>query len=290
LKSLSLSYSDYRCDYYSRQLTLKAQPACSQKELLSSPPNRQTELHEHQVKPAATMASTRTPKSLTSFLNLPAEMRVEVYTYILPQDSTIDLRDSVACIPPALLSVCRLIRKEAQPIYYGQNTFRGAVGPFRGPPMAYQFPVMYLSTSSEDENSLIGRLSSHPKNVNTMITNLEICWTEEESYFRREASAAIRLISESTVHRGVRRRPQDRITGDMAIRQTVRGSALVHCRQLRMHGVRLDKVKCVAPKAENQDEEASIMVQGFDVGEFNFQKVWKAVMEEVLPGFIKKLE
>ncbi|KAK4544193.1 hypothetical protein LTR36_004403 [Oleoguttula mirabilis] len=61
-------------------------------------------------------------------LKLAAELRNNIYELVLIADSPIDTRDKKAAKVPALLSTCKHMRYEAAAIYYGQNTFSGAVG------------------------------------------------------------------------------------------------------------------------------------------------------------------
>lgn len=62
----------------------------------------------------------------TSFLDLPPEIRVEVYSYAIVERHPVQIliyRSKVLVPEPDLLVTCRLIRKEAMPIFYGSNTF-----------------------------------------------------------------------------------------------------------------------------------------------------------------------
>ena len=66
-----------------------------------------------------------------SLLTLPAELRDEIYTLVLKQETPLESvsyvirngwRDSYLR-PPALAQICRQIRQEAIPIFYSTNTF-----------------------------------------------------------------------------------------------------------------------------------------------------------------------
>lgn len=69
-----------------------------------------------------------------SFLDLPAEIRNEIYLLALPVHTTIQLSESLPekatstkqyfHEEPALLAVSRQIREEASPVFYGINTFQ----------------------------------------------------------------------------------------------------------------------------------------------------------------------
>lgn len=56
-------------------------------------------------------------------LDLPPEIRNDIYFYILLEEAPIDVPSSGKVVKPAVLKVCRQRRKEASPIYYGQNVF-----------------------------------------------------------------------------------------------------------------------------------------------------------------------
>ncbi|KAK4544940.1 hypothetical protein LTR36_003845 [Oleoguttula mirabilis] len=71
------------------------------------------------------MSSPRTKQ--TSFLDLPAELRNDIYHLALTHD-TVTVTDRL--IEPALLSTTRQIRRETLPIFYGANTFEAPYPPF----------------------------------------------------------------------------------------------------------------------------------------------------------------
>lgn len=65
----------------------------------------------------------------SSIFKLPPELRCKIYEEVLISNRPLELdpylQDSLLppALSPALLQTCRIIRHEAQPIYYGQNTF-----------------------------------------------------------------------------------------------------------------------------------------------------------------------
>jgi hypothetical protein len=70
-----------------------------------------------------------------SFLDLPPEVRIQIYRLLLSRDSTIDFEIYLNCraiiarraeqhwIYPAILACCRLTNNEGTPILYGENMF-----------------------------------------------------------------------------------------------------------------------------------------------------------------------
>jgi hypothetical protein len=65
------------------------------------------------------------PSLFTRLFKLPLELRCNIYEEVLVSPKSLELvhyfTDPLP--PPALLQTCRVIRREAQPVYYGQNTF-----------------------------------------------------------------------------------------------------------------------------------------------------------------------
>ena len=84
----------------------------------------------------ATAPVDRTPDMMSvissiSFIDLPAELRLEIYKLVLPQGATItisaqtDKRERVftSLFEPAICAASRLIQQETRPLLYGNNTF-----------------------------------------------------------------------------------------------------------------------------------------------------------------------
>ncbi|UJO19673.1 uncharacterized protein CLAFUR5_10044 [Fulvia fulva] len=74
---------------------------------------------------APTTTSSASTKGKTSFLDLPAELRVQIYELVLPEARTIRAQKPFGIIRmPHLLMASKLIRNEALPVYYQLNTFQ----------------------------------------------------------------------------------------------------------------------------------------------------------------------
>lgn len=85
------------------------------------------------------------PDRRVSFLDLPAELRNEVYTQALVQHDPIVLPyayEKLSFYEPALLNATQWIRAEASPIYYGCNIFEAP-----SPPSAQKF-LKHLSAAN----------------------------------------------------------------------------------------------------------------------------------------------
>lgn len=75
---------------------------------------------------------------MPTFFDLPPEIRVNIYSYIVVEDHPFQIltrpgpyrvRAQRIDVPePDLLAVCKLIRKEAMPIFYGANIFEPLFG------------------------------------------------------------------------------------------------------------------------------------------------------------------
>ena len=85
------------------------------------------------------MESKQPPNDFSRLLQLPVELRVEIYQYIIPHDDALKLRlpselrfqqwkkDKIHLIPIYLLLVCRQIYMEELPIFYTHRIFRHAL-------------------------------------------------------------------------------------------------------------------------------------------------------------------
>lgn len=94
------------------------------------------------------------------FLDLPAELRIEVYTYFVTADDVVDLNtENHKYIRKKLsiLKTCKLIHREASHVFYGINTFR--IFPTQG--------GRYFKT----KKPLLARLKPHQRR---MLTSLEL--------------------------------------------------------------------------------------------------------------------
>jgi hypothetical protein len=61
----------------------------------------------------------------TTFLDLPPELRNEIYSYMLVRKGVVEIKTVAPYVlEPALLAVNRQIRSEALTIFYGENTFQ----------------------------------------------------------------------------------------------------------------------------------------------------------------------
>jgi len=156
---------------------------------------------EHHRQLLATLISEAAPstppaKRPVGLLNLPAELRDQIYQYTLVRPSTIHIVDPLGCLENtlhmtasswdmtaaawlklherdrkpsshqlALLQICRRVRYEAEPIFYGANTFlltspsvmmawldllgterQGMVKSLRYLPMRYAIPDIEFAT------------------------------------------------------------------------------------------------------------------------------------------------
>ncbi|EAQ93885.1 hypothetical protein CHGG_02120 [Chaetomium globosum CBS 148.51] len=94
------------------------------------------------------------------FLDLPPELRIEVYTHFVTADDVVDLNtENHKYIRKKLsiLKTCKLIYQEASHVFYGKNTFR--IFPTQG--------GRYFKT----KKPLLARLKSHQRR---MLTSLEL--------------------------------------------------------------------------------------------------------------------
>lgn len=72
--------------------------------------------------PPATMATSGDAGTTSKFQSLPAELRNRIYRETFNLDEPVTITSNV--FPePALLSVCKQLRKEASPIFYGEREF-----------------------------------------------------------------------------------------------------------------------------------------------------------------------
>ena len=71
------------------------------------------------------MALSCITTSRPCLLNLPAELRNRIYSYVFPPEHNlcIDIRRSPIVCEPALLTTCHQIRHEALPVFYGETEF-----------------------------------------------------------------------------------------------------------------------------------------------------------------------
>ena len=66
------------------------------------------------------------PTQVTSrcrFMELPPELRIRIYTFLLAKDKPLQLWPTANITEPVLLGVSKVVRREASPVYYKQNSF-----------------------------------------------------------------------------------------------------------------------------------------------------------------------
>jgi hypothetical protein len=63
----------------------------------------------------------------TTFLDLPAEIRIEIYNLLLVERQTVRIPGRLLNLYPPVLRVCKQIHAEAAPILYGRNKMRLAL-------------------------------------------------------------------------------------------------------------------------------------------------------------------
>lgn len=68
------------------------------------------------------MDNVTTATRTSRLLELPAEIRNQIFTYAVVQEEWVIIRED-DCSKPTLLETCRQLRKEAEPIFYKHNTF-----------------------------------------------------------------------------------------------------------------------------------------------------------------------
>lgn len=75
--------------------------------------------------PSATASNMADQQAASPLLGLPPELRNQIWHYLVPHHSTLDIcsMDKGNPLPSALRSSCRQIRTETSPIFYGSNTF-----------------------------------------------------------------------------------------------------------------------------------------------------------------------
>ncbi|KAK5112303.1 hypothetical protein LTR85_011575 [Meristemomyces frigidus] len=145
-------------------------------------------------------------------LKIPPELRNIIYDLVLTSDKPIDTQDTAAARVSALLATCTQIRREAAPIFYGQNTFSGTV---------------HRPGRRVNEITIFHWLTSIGKQQCALIQSLTLWWTSDLS--RMPVPELTSVL------------PQE------ASRWRATQYAIQHFRELRQCGVEMRNIVCIAP-------------------------------------------
>ena len=104
-------------------------------------------LRTNLLKTLRSMSAAVNPEKKCLF-NLPYELRLEVYTLVLVRDRRIQVSGTGQdCQQPPLTHVCRQLRHETLPVFYGQNCFEIQVP--GGSPLSLEQKALYRRTGHD---------------------------------------------------------------------------------------------------------------------------------------------
>ncbi|KAK4444136.1 hypothetical protein QBC34DRAFT_442775 [Podospora aff. communis PSN243] len=87
-------------------------------------------------------------KSVPSFLGIPAELRLEIYRYLLIAPGPIDIDWEKPRLQPNILRTCKQVLSEAHPILYDENTWKLHIGTPRAKLQERAVPVVPSSLAA----------------------------------------------------------------------------------------------------------------------------------------------